>query len=342
MLSSRWVNAMVGLFGLGLTAALLTGPAAGVAGADTGPSTAPFTVCPPVGVVGGCGVVVTLNANGTTTVSQNPNSDGVYDGSDDTLIGVVNNSGHPVSALPLSSSTDAFGFESDGPCTVTPPPPTPPGCNPSDPTGYGGPGVTYSNISADTKSGTVDFNPPIPNGGSSWFGLEDTLTATTLSVPSAVAITADSSTAVPGGSDGYTVTVSNTTSSPFDLSTIVETLPAGFTYTKGSTTGAFTTDPAISGSTLTWTGPFTVPANGVLQFHFKVTVASTPGTYTDTVTGNTTATLNPATATAVINVATVVATPAFPLEGLPIAVVLGGGILLLWWRRRSHPQLARD
>jgi hypothetical protein len=320
-------------------ALLLAGPAVGTAAADTGPSVFPFTVCPPVGVVMGCGVVVTLNANGTTAIAQNPNSDGVYDGSDDTLIGVVNNSGHPLSALPLTSSTAAFGFESDGPCTVTPPPAS--GCNAADTTGYGGPGVTYSNISADTMSGTVDFSPAVANGGSSWFGLEDTLTSSTLSVPSAVAITADTATVAPSVSDGYTVTVSNTSAAAFDLSTIVDTLPAGFTYT-GPTTGGITAAPTIAGAMLTWTGPFTVPANGTLQFHFNVTVSSTPGSYTDSVTGNTTATLTPATATATIMVGTVVGAPAVPVEGLPIALLLGGGAFLLLRRRRMRPGAARD
>ncbi len=331
---------------------LVIGAGADAAVADTGPSVAPFTACPAIGAVGGCGVVVTLNANGTTTVSQNPNSDGVYDGSDDTLIGVVNNSGHPLSALPLVSTTSAFGFESDGPCTVTPPPsgcttsspsavpppaPSPgiPTENPLDATGYSGPGVTYSNISADTTGGTVNFAPAIPNGGTAWFGLEDTLTSTTLSVPSAVAISADAATAVPSANDGFTVNVTNATGAAFTVSSIVDTLPAGFSYVSGSTSGAITADPTISGSTLTWTGPFTVPVTG-LQFHFGVKVSALPGTFTDTVTGNSATTLNPATATAVINVAIIVPSPAFPVAGLPIAVGLGGGFLLLVLRRRRR------
>ena len=63
------------------------------------------------------------------------------------------------------------------------------------------------------------------------------------------------------------------------LNTITDTLPAGFTYTPGSTTGATTSDPTVSGQNLTWNGPFNDPAGGDVTLHFGVTVSSTPGTY---------------------------------------------------------------
>jgi hypothetical protein len=68
------------------------------------------------------------------------------------------------------------------------------------------------------------------------------------------------------------------------LTSITDTLPAAFTYTAGSTTGATTSDPTISGQTLTWAGPFTVPGGslatpGTISVHFAVTVSSTPGDY---------------------------------------------------------------
>jgi uncharacterized repeat protein (TIGR01451 family) len=201
--------------------------------------------------------------------------------------------------------------------------------------------VTYSNISSDVMSGTVNFSPAVPNGGSAWFGLEDTLTASTLSVASAVAIAADAVTAAPAASDGFTVTVSNSTSAAFTVTSLVDTLPTGFAYKAGSTTGGITADPATSGSILTWTGTFTVPANGTFTFHFGVTVSATPGSYTDSVTGNSAATLNPATATAVITVGTVVTSSALPPAGVPIALVLAAGVIALYWRRRRrHPAAA--
>ncbi|MGI8801347.1 MAG: IPT/TIG domain-containing protein [Solirubrobacteraceae bacterium] len=110
-------------------------------------------------------------------VYGDPNpSVGPYDGSDDTLVGILNQSSAPVGSLPLSSTTlPIFGFESDGICSGFNPGPT--GC-PFGPTGYEGPGTSFGAISTDMMSGTVSFSPPIPPGGSAYFSLEDTLSAT--------------------------------------------------------------------------------------------------------------------------------------------------------------------
>lgn len=91
--------------------------------------------------------------------------------------------------------------------------------------------------------------------------------------------TANQSQTLPGTSDGYTITIHNGNGAPGTVSTITDTLPAGFTYTAGSTTGATTSDPAISGHDLTWTGPFTDPAGGDVTLHFSVTVSQADGTY---------------------------------------------------------------
>lgn len=102
--------------------------------------------------------------------------------------------------------------------------------------------------------------------------------------------TADEATVSQGAQDGYTVTMSNSGALPITLNTITDTLPASFTYTAGSTTGATTADPTVVGQTLTWSGPFVVPAStgstpGSLSLHFGVLVSAGPGTYTNTVTG---------------------------------------------------------
>ncbi len=99
--------------------------------------------------------------------------------------------------------------------------------------------------------------------------------------PLFVTKTADSANAPAGGADGYTITVSNPNSVAATLNSISDTLPAGFTYTAGSSTGATTTDPTVAGQTLTWTGSFAVPPVGAATLHFGVTVSSTPGTYTN-------------------------------------------------------------
>jgi uncharacterized repeat protein (TIGR01451 family) len=90
---------------------------------------------------------------------------------------------------------------------------------------------------------------------------------------------ADAATSPPGGSNGYTITISNPNATDVTLDSITDTLPAGFTYTPGSTTGATTSDPGVEGGSLTWSGPFTVPDEGSISLHFGVTVASEPGEY---------------------------------------------------------------
>ena len=63
---------------------------------------------------GGCNVIITFAANGsisTTIVNPNP-----YDGVEDTLVGIVNNTGAPITSIDLSSSAAIFGFDGDGIC----------------------------------------------------------------------------------------------------------------------------------------------------------------------------------------------------------------------------------
>jgi uncharacterized repeat protein (TIGR01451 family) len=100
-------------------------------------------------------------------------------------------------------------------------------------------------------------------------------------VPLTTAKTADAPTAAAGSTDGYTITISNTNIIAETLDSIFDTLPAGFSYVAGSTTGATTSNPVVTGQTLTWSGPFTVPAGGSVTLHFSVVVSSIPGAYSD-------------------------------------------------------------
>jgi uncharacterized repeat protein (TIGR01451 family) len=91
--------------------------------------------------------------------------------------------------------------------------------------------------------------------------------------------TADSPTSPANSQNGYTITISNPNPDAVTLNAITDTLPAGFSYVAGSTTGVTTSNPSVTGQALTWNGPFTVPANGAVSLHFLVIVASTPGDY---------------------------------------------------------------
>jgi RHS repeat-associated protein len=132
----------------------------------------PFTECPALGHDTSCGVLVQV-VDGGNNIYSDP-SQGPYDGTDDTLVGVVNDSTRPVSSLQLSSNTDLFGFEGDGLCVYSP---TPAGC-PFGPTGYEGPNTSFSNISPGSSGGVVNFTAPLAPGATAYFSLEEALTAT--------------------------------------------------------------------------------------------------------------------------------------------------------------------
>jgi uncharacterized repeat protein (TIGR01451 family) len=136
----------------------------------------------------------------------------------------------------------------------------------------------------DNGSG-ISWNISVPPGGS--------ITRSNLTVfsplgtqPLFMSKTADAASATAGGADGYTITVSNPNGAAATLNSISDTLPAGFTYTAGSTTGATTADPTIAAQTLTWAGPIAVAAGGTAQLHFGVTVSSVAGTYTNSATAD--------------------------------------------------------
>ena len=99
------------------------------------------------------------------------------------------------------------------------------------------------------------------------------------SLPLTTVKTADSATSSASAQNGYTITISNPNAVNVSLTSIVDTLPSGFTYVNNSTTGVTTANPGVSGQTLTWAGPFNVTAGGTVQLHFNVNVAAQSGDY---------------------------------------------------------------
>jgi uncharacterized repeat protein (TIGR01451 family) len=63
----------------------------------------------------------------------------------------------------------------------------------------------------------------------------------------------------------------------------VDTLPSGVSYVAGSANfaGASIADPAVSGSTLTWSGLFTVPANSSADLTFQAAIPNVAGSYSN-------------------------------------------------------------
>ena len=157
---------------LGLTvclAMLIALVGAGAARAST--PTPPFTQCPPVGGDTSCGLLIDIQPNGTSVVLTDP-SQHPYDGSEDTLVGVVNESSSTVASISVSSSVAVFGFDGDGLCTFVAP-----HCS-FDSTGYAGPGVSFS--VTNPLSGVVQFSPALAPNATAYFSLEGALTAATI------------------------------------------------------------------------------------------------------------------------------------------------------------------
>ena len=138
-------------------------------------------------------------------------------------------------------------------------------------------------VAQDNGAG-ISWNITVPAGGSVTYS-NITVFSPTGAQALFVTKTADIANVEGGASDGYTVTVNNP-GADATLSSIVDTLPAGFTYTAGSTTGVTTADPTAAGQVLTWTGPFAIASGGSVSLHFGVTVSSVSGTYTNQVTAD--------------------------------------------------------
>jgi hypothetical protein len=119
-----------------------------------------------------CGYIITIGPGGSITGSPvtgaNP-----YDGADDALIGVINNSGAVFTgSFTLTGSGNGgglFGFDGDGICIYT----SAPYCATAA-TGYEGPLNTFSNIMTTTvfdDTGTVHITG-LADGATTYFSLE--------------------------------------------------------------------------------------------------------------------------------------------------------------------------
>ncbi|MGH9450842.1 MAG: PEP-CTERM sorting domain-containing protein [Terriglobia bacterium] len=129
--------------------------------------------CPQLGHADGCNAIITLSTGGAAsiTITGQP----AYDGVEDQLVGVINNSGSPVGSISLSGS-DIFGFDGDGAfspdCDFTGGASFPCGAStPGDSTGYAGPNTSFT--ITDSDNGSVNFTGGLADGGTAVFSLEE-------------------------------------------------------------------------------------------------------------------------------------------------------------------------
>lgn len=142
--------------------------------ATAAPPTTPFGQCPAVGFDTSCQVLIVINQQGGLESFVDP-TQGNYEGAEDYLVGVQNNSGSTVSSITLRGA-EPFGFDGDGLCSglnesekggFLPPPED---C-PFGPTGYEGPDTSFSNYS--DNEGTVNFlHGKLQPNQSAYFSLE--------------------------------------------------------------------------------------------------------------------------------------------------------------------------
>ncbi|MDQ6811356.1 MAG: hypothetical protein M3Z95_05610 [Actinomycetota bacterium] len=137
--------------------------------------TPPFTQCPAIGLDTSCAVLIEITPSGEAESFTDP-TQGPFDGVEDTLIGVQNNSKNTVETIKLKTGSlpiPIFGFDGDGLCSAFISP-KPAGC-PFGPTGYEGPKTSFTIENAN--EGNVNFlEGTVAPGGSAYFSLEGPVT----------------------------------------------------------------------------------------------------------------------------------------------------------------------
>ncbi len=140
-----------------------------------------------------------------------------------------------------------------------------------------------------------------------------------------------------GGTVTYTVHVTNSGSAAASLDEFFDVLassPDAESYLAGSSTfaGNSIADPAVSGSTLAWSGTFTIPASGSADLTFQTSIPATLGSYADSLYGvvagsridTTLSTADNAPATTSVKV-TSLQTTTISISNIPSGAMFGGG-----------------
>jgi lysophospholipase L1-like esterase len=149
----------------------------------------PFNQCPAIGAAPSCDILLVVNPDQSISVLGDP-SVGPYDGGDDTLVGIVNNSSASIAAITVSGPGSGLaGFDGDGICTYATGGTVGSGftgdsyCTSqqlagTDPSDYAGPGTSFTLDASSLDDVEVDFagNGLAPHG-STYFSLEGALTA---------------------------------------------------------------------------------------------------------------------------------------------------------------------
>jgi hypothetical protein len=177
----RYVR-LFGIFAVALLAACATATSAlaayGSAQSPSLPATPPFTQCPAVYLDASCTDLILITNSAPNGVILRDPEVSYYEGSDDVLVGVQNESSSPVSSLQVGvpgSGDSTFGFDGDGLCTpggAPVPGECPFGPSTEDPFDYWGPDAQLTANGGETDAGVVTFPEPLQPGQYTYFSLE--------------------------------------------------------------------------------------------------------------------------------------------------------------------------
>jgi hypothetical protein len=140
-----------------------------------------------VGNATDCNLFITFNANGSITTTAGPET--TFDSIEDSLIGVINNTGSPIKSFVLNGgAVGIFGFDGDGIDGYANGGPIVPAIGNPDTTGYGGLDAWFTGIVGNV--GTVNFlGAGIAAGGHDYFSLEEPASLNlTVNVPEPVTL----------------------------------------------------------------------------------------------------------------------------------------------------------
>ena len=137
----------------------------------------PSQVCPNTISAGGaadhCNEEITFGNGNSFSVTTGPSASTNYDGSDDALVGLVNNSNTTLFSFTLTDTgVNIYGFDGDGIDFYTH------DTNAQDTTGYGGPLTYFTNIDPALDSGTVNIIGGLAPGSTTYFSLETAVNPT--------------------------------------------------------------------------------------------------------------------------------------------------------------------
>jgi hypothetical protein len=179
---------------LGVLMMALCGSCAGATSAEAAfgsaqspslPTTAPFTQCPAVYLDASCDYLIDVTNAAQPTILRDSEV-GFYEGGDDILVGIQNDSSAPVSSIHLGvagSGQGSFSFDGDGLCTPGGPPipgECPFGPSTADPYDYWGPDAELIPDAESSDAGTVVFPTPLQPGEYTYFSLESFFQVATL------------------------------------------------------------------------------------------------------------------------------------------------------------------